>query len=78
MPPGADLVRWLVDAGHEVYAVDLTPPDIAPAGVHVMRAIVPSLQPMSPVFAARYLASDRLTQRGLPLAAINPMPCPLA
>ncbi|WP_159029195.1 YcaO-like family protein [Streptomyces viridochromogenes] len=76
--PGSDPVRRLIEAGHEIYAVDLTPRDVAPSGVRVVRAIIPSLQPLSPVFAARYLASDRLRRIGVPLAEVNPMPCPLA
>ncbi|MFE7277190.1 YcaO-like family protein [Streptomyces sp. NPDC057623] len=76
--PGSDPVGRLIEAGHEIYAVDLTPRDVAPSGVRVVRAIIPSLQPLSPVFAARYLASDRLRRIGVPFAEVNPMPCPLA
>ncbi|MFD9498155.1 YcaO-like family protein [Streptomyces sp. NPDC060035] len=73
-----DPVGRLIEAGHEIYFVDLTPRDVARAGVHVIRAIVPTLQPLSPVHAARYLASTRLHRSGVPVAEMNPMPCPLA
>ncbi|MFD9007653.1 YcaO-like family protein [Streptomyces sp. NPDC059552] len=77
-PPRASLVERVLELGHEVYIVDLTPPDVAPAGVRVVRAIVPSLQPLSSVYAARYLASDRLRQTASPLTQLNTMPYPLA
>lgn len=77
-PPSLDLVQHLTAAGHDAYAVDLTPPDVAVAGLRVVRAIVPSLQPLSPVFAARYLASARLRRTGISLTEVNPLPYPLA
>lgn len=41
-----DVVDKLALNGHDVIGVDLTAPEIAPTGLHVVRAIVPGLQPL--------------------------------
>lgn len=56
----ADLRNRLARIGCEVYLVNLTTDDLSQAGVHVVRAIVPGLLPMSPMYRARYLGHPRL------------------
>ena len=56
----ADLRNRLSCIGCEIYLVNLTTDDLAQAGVHVVRAIIPGLMPMSPVYRARYLGHPRL------------------
>lgn len=81
----ADLRNRLARLGCEVYLVNLTTDDLAQAGVHVVRAIVPGLLPMSPVYRARYLGHPRLYDyaRHMGLADfserdVNPYPQPFA
>ncbi|MEO3752510.1 YcaO-like family protein [Streptomyces sp. B6B3] len=91
-PPGTDertLLRWLVgrcrDAGHPVYAVDLTTPDLRSVGLRVAKAVIPSLQPLNFHPHAQYLGHPRLHtlpgllgQRALPESQLNPHPQPFA
>jgi ribosomal protein S12 methylthiotransferase accessory factor len=91
-PPGIDekaRLRWLVDrcrdAGHRVYAVDLTTPDLRSVGLRVAKAIIPSLQPLNFHPHAQYLGHPRLYtlpgllgQRALPEEELNPHPQPFA
>jgi ribosomal protein S12 methylthiotransferase accessory factor len=59
-----DRLTALVDAcqraGHSVYAVRLTTPEMHQTGLHAARAIIPSLQPLSFVRRALYLGHPRL------------------
>lgn len=56
----ADLTSRLARIGAETYLVNLTTDDLRDAGVHVVRAFIPSLMPMSPIYRARYLGHPRL------------------
>ena len=42
--------------------VDLTPPDVAPLGLHVARVLVPGLQPLHGNHAWQHLSGPRLRQ----------------
>jgi ribosomal protein S12 methylthiotransferase accessory factor len=91
-PPGIDetaRLRWLVDrcrdAGHPVYVVDLTTPDLRSVGLRVAKAIIPSLQPLNFHPHAQYLGHPRLYslpgllgQRALSEGELNPDPQPFA
>ena len=87
-PPGGDddaRLRLLVERarvlGHEILVSDMTPDDLRDAGLHVFRALMPSLMPMSTDMHCRFLDSERLREahrvfgmaRPLP-ACINPYP----
>ncbi|GAA3640624.1 TOMM precursor leader peptide-binding protein [Kineosporia mesophila] len=61
-------VRQLAGAGHEVYVVDLTTPDVAALGVRVVRVLVPGLQHLSGSHALRFLGGRRLNEMPLRLA----------
>lgn len=81
----ADLRHRLASLGCEVYLVNLTTDDLAQAGVHVVRAIIPGLLPMSPLYRARYLGHPRLYDyarkmglRGFSERDVNPYPQPFA
>lgn len=71
--------------GAEVVAVDLTTDEARRAGMHVVRVLVPALQPLSFSHRARYLAHPRLyaapAALGYPVHAeadLNPWPQPFA
>lgn len=81
----ADLRNRLERIGCETYLVNLTTDDLAQAGVHVVRAIIPGLLPMSPVYRARYLGHPRLYdyahycgRAGFSENDVNPYPQPFA
>ncbi len=86
--PGADLrllLGRLDRLGFEAFAVDLTTDEARRVGMHVVRVIVPGLQPLSFSHRARYLAHPRLYDApaalGYPVhteADINPWPQPFA
>jgi ribosomal protein S12 methylthiotransferase accessory factor len=84
-----ELLRAAVAAvravGGRPVAVDLTTREARRAGLHVVRVIVPELQPMTFSLRARYLAHPRVQQgpaaaghRPLPPAELNPLPQPMA
>jgi ribosomal protein S12 methylthiotransferase accessory factor len=86
--PGTDL-RLLLDRlsrhGYEAFAVDLTTDEARRVGMHVVRVVIPGLQPLSFSHRARYLAHPRLyaapAALGYPVHAepdINPWPQPFA
>ena len=54
------LVARIGRAGSAAYAVDVTAPDIAAAGLHVIRAVAPGLCPLDAAHNARFLGSPRL------------------
>lgn len=56
------LMGALRERGLDAYAVDLTTPEAATVGVSVVRVLVPGLQPLPYVYAARYLGHPRLYQ----------------
>lgn len=81
----ADLRDRLARIECETYLVNLTTDDLAQAGVHVVRAIIPGLMPMSPVYRARYLGHPRLYDyartaglAGFTERDVNPYPQPFA
>ncbi|WP_051816521.1 YcaO-like family protein [Kitasatospora sp. NRRL B-11411] len=94
-PPSALLeddaarLRHLVErcerAGHEVYAVDLTTPELRSIGLHVAGAVIPGLQPLAFNPHAQYRGHPRLYRLpellGHPVRAeddLNPHPQPFA
>jgi ribosomal protein S12 methylthiotransferase accessory factor len=81
----ADLKHRLTGLGYEVYLVNLTTDDLVQAGVHVVRAIIPGLLPMSPLYRARYLGHPRLYDYARKMGLynfserdVNPYPQPFA
>lgn len=71
--------------GADVFVVDLTTDELRDVGLWVMRAIIPQLMPMSPVYRARFLGSPRLYQlaerlglSGFTEADVNIHPQPFA
>jgi ribosomal protein S12 methylthiotransferase accessory factor len=55
-----ELVRRLAEKGCSAYAVDVTAPDVAELGVHVVRVIAPELCQLDVVHSARFLGGRRL------------------
>lgn len=81
----AFLKERLSALGLDVYLVDLSTDELRDCGVHVVRAIIPGLMPMSPVFRARFLGHPRLYNfaKNAGLAKfterdVNPLPQPFA
>ncbi|MFD8722629.1 YcaO-like family protein [Streptomyces sp. NPDC059629] len=79
------LVERCEDAGHPVYAVDLTTPELRTIGLHVVSAVIPSLQPLAFNRHAQYRGHPRLYRLpallGHPVRAegdLNPLPQPFA
>jgi ribosomal protein S12 methylthiotransferase accessory factor len=73
----------LAGAGFDAYSVDVTTPDIVDFGFHVVRTIIPGLQPLDNDHRHRYLGGRRLYdvparygRTGLTIAALNPAPHP--
>lgn len=56
----ADLVERIVAVGEEVVICDLTTPDVAGLGLHVVRVVVPGLHPLHMGHANRARGGDRL------------------
>ncbi len=57
------IVAAIGRAGSAAFAVDVTAPDVAALGLHVIRAVAPGLCPLDAVHAARFLGSKRLVTR---------------
>jgi len=81
----AAISRRLARAGSEGYLVDVTPPDVAAAGLRTVRAVAPELCPLDVMHTARCLGAPRLYEaawhaglRDRPLAhdEVNPLPHP--
>ena len=81
----ASLVERVAQAGSGTYAVDLTAPDVAAAGLRVWKALAPGLCALDVAQRARYLGSPRLldaskrarlTSRSLGIEDLNPLPHP--
>jgi ribosomal protein S12 methylthiotransferase accessory factor len=79
------VARRLADAEAEGYLVDVTPPDVAAAGLRTVRAIAPELCSLDVAHTARCLGGSRLYEaawklglRDSPLAPgeVNPLPHP--
>lgn len=55
-----DLLHRIASADYDVYCADLTPPDLAPLGFCVVRALIPGLQPLHGNHAWPHLGGSRL------------------
>lgn len=80
-----DLLRRLRSRGLEAFAVDLTTDEALRVGMHVVRVVIPALQPLTFSFRARYLehprlydAPGRMGYRTRSEAELNPWPQPFA
>lgn len=76
-----DLAREVMDQGHAVITKDLTTPDVRAQGLHVVRSIIPGLQPLDDHHDHRFLGGQRLhsvpRRLGLrPAEPFNPDPHP--
>jgi ribosomal protein S12 methylthiotransferase accessory factor len=80
-----ELLDRVARIGTSAYAVDVTSPDVASLGLHVVRALVPELCPLDVVHAARYLGGRRLYHAAfdagladapLRFEDVNPLPHP--
>ncbi|WP_421506776.1 YcaO-like family protein [Erwinia rhapontici] len=79
------LVARFRQLGMDVVIVDMTTDDLREAGLHVVRAVIPELLPMTSSYRARYLGHPRLLQQQQRLSeqtgdkvTINPWPQPFA
>ena len=80
LPRGvAGATRQLLDrierAGSSAYAVDVTAPDVAGLGLHVVKTIAPELCPLDAPHRARFLGGSRLRRAAFDLGLV---PRPLA
>lgn len=86
LPDIRHCVARLDAAGYEVIVVDITTPDIAALGFHVVRVLVPGLLPLHGHHQHPYLGVRRLHEapqrmgwtaaRAAPAAGLNPFPHP--
>ncbi|WP_030143818.1 YcaO-like family protein [Mycetocola saprophilus] len=60
----ADVYRRLIDAGHQIFARDLTTSDVATTGLSVVRVVVEGLVPNAPA-AFAYLGCPRFAEAAL-------------
>ncbi|MES0824967.1 YcaO-like family protein [Ruegeria sp. SCP11] len=79
------LTELLASKGHEAVAVDITTDELRDVGLWIIRAILPSLMPLSFSYRARYLGTPRLyhymrmaTGRTFAETRVNPDPIPFA
>jgi ribosomal protein S12 methylthiotransferase accessory factor len=79
------LVERLAERGLDVVVVDLTTDEAARAGLWVVRAVIPELQPLSFNYRARFLGHNRLYDAPLRMGYrswaepdLNPWPQPFA
>lgn len=81
----AGLLERIGRAGSRAFAVDVTAPDVASAGLHVIRAVTPGLCPLDAEHGSRFLGSPRLlhqserdilTGRVRTVDDLNPLPHP--
>ena len=81
----ARLVERIAQAGSRTYAVDVTAPDVAAAGLRVWKTLAPGLCALDVAQRARFLGSPRLldaskeamlTPRSLGIEDLNPLPHP--
>lgn len=79
------LCQRLAACGATAYAVDVTAPDIAAAGLRVAKVVVPELQPLDVAYDGRFLGGRRLYRaayelglrtRPLSFDELNPYPHP--
>jgi ribosomal protein S12 methylthiotransferase accessory factor len=74
IPSLAELAARLAGDGVEIAVADLTPPDVASASIHVVRAVAAGLQPLHCGFGMEFRGSWRL--RHWRRKALNPAPHP--
>ncbi|WP_414440159.1 YcaO-like family protein [Burkholderia sp. 22PA0106] len=79
------IVERFAALGMDIVLVDMTTDELRDAGLHVVRAVIPDLMPMSACYGSRYLGHARLLrmQRELETRTgrahpINPYPQPFA
>ena len=76
----AGLVSAVAATGEDVVAIDLTSPDVADLGLHVVRVVVPGFHPLQMGHANRCLGGRRLPETlragGRPPDQDNPYPHP--
>lgn len=81
----AGLLERIGRAGSRAFAIDVTAPDVASAGLHVIRAVTPGLCPLDAEHGCRFLGSPRLlhqserdilTGRVRTVDDLNPLPHP--
>ena len=79
------LVERISRAGSSVYAVDVTAPDVAAVGLHVVKTVAPGLCSLDVPHRARFLGSPRLldapkramlTSSSFAIEDLNPLPHP--
>lgn len=75
------LISTLAADGADLYAVDVTSPDVREGGGHVVKVFSPQLQPLDAGYRRRYLGGPRLNSKAAALgfaadAALNPLPHP--
>jgi ribosomal protein S12 methylthiotransferase accessory factor len=80
-----DLINRLRRDNMKAYALDLTTDEAASVGLHVVRVVIPALQPLSFHHIARFLGHSRLHTNTLPVLSsfpgkfdVNPLPQPFA
>src|SRR5574340_595049 len=66
MTTGLTYEKVLEDQGYEIFYADITTPDVAVAGIHVVRALVPGLVPNFPA-AFPFLGQGRVQQAAVTL-----------
>ena len=58
----AEFLARIARTGSRAFAVDVTAPDVAGAGLHVFRAVAPGLCPLDAAHDSRFLGSPRLLE----------------
>jgi ribosomal protein S12 methylthiotransferase accessory factor len=80
-----ELLRRLSGRGCSAYVVDVTPPDVASLGLHVVRVVAPELCALDVLHSARFLGGRRLyraahdagvSDRAFRFEDLNPLPHP--
>ncbi|WP_017608824.1 YcaO-like family protein [Nocardiopsis xinjiangensis] len=66
------LISSLHEDGVDLYAVDLTSPDVREAGGHVVKVFSPQLQPLDAGYRRRCLGGERLHSRPVELGLLEP------
>lgn len=74
-PSLSELAARLADDGVEITVADLTPPDVASASIHVVRAVAAGLQPLHCGFGMEFRGSRRL-RHWQKKKNLNPAPHP--
>ncbi len=67
----ASLCERLAASGATAYAVDVTAPDIAAAGLRVAKVVAPELQPLDVAYDGRFLGGRRLYRAAFELGLVD-------